>query len=87
MGACAGSNGEPIDTYDNSLAETINGLNEAEVIHRLGPWHSFEAVEFAKLEWVNWINHRRLLERIGKIPPAEAEQNYYAAMDNIPMAP
>jgi putative transposase len=74
------------DSYDNALAETINGLYKAEVIHRRGPWRSFEAVEFATLEWVDWFNHRRLLEPIGNIPPAQAEQNYYAAMDNIPMA-
>ena len=74
------------DSYDNALAETINGLYKAEVIHRRGPWRSFEAVEFATLEWVDWFNRRRLLEPIGNIPPAEAEQNYYAAIDNIPMA-
>ena len=61
-------------------------FTKAEVIHRRGPWRSFEAVEFATLEWVDWFNRRRLLEPIGNIPPAEAEQNYYAAMDNIPMA-
>jgi putative transposase len=60
------------DSYDNALAETINGLYKAEVIHRRGPWRSFEAVEFATLEWVDWFNHRRLLEPIGNIPPAEA---------------
>src|SRR4051812_40401705 len=49
------------DSYDNALAETINGLYKAEVIHRRGPWRSFEAVEFATLEWVDWFNHRRLL--------------------------
>ena len=74
------------DSYDNALAETINGLYKAEVIHRRGPWRSFEAVEFATLEWVDWFNHRRLLEPIGNIPPAEAERNYNAAMDNVPMA-
>ena len=74
------------DSYDNALAETINGLYKAEVIHRRGPWRSFEAVEFATLEWVDWFNNRRLLEPIGNIPPAEAERNYYAAMDNLPMA-
>ena len=61
------------DSYDNALAETINGLYKAEVIHRRGPWRNFEAVEFATLEWVDWFNHRRLLEPIGNIPPAEAE--------------
>jgi len=65
------------DSYDNALAETINGLYKAEVIHRRGPWRSFEAVEFATLEWVDWFNHRRLLEPIGNIPPAEAEARYY----------
>jgi len=77
------------DSYDNALAETVNGLYKAEVIHRRGPWRSFEAVEFATLEWVNWFNHRRLLEPIGNIPPAEAEANYYAAtaaMDKLPVA-
>jgi putative transposase len=58
---------------------------KAEVIHRRGPWRSFEA-EYATLEWVDWFNHRRLLEPIGNIPPAEAEDQYYAAADNIDMA-
>jgi len=74
------------DSYDNALAETINGLYKAEVIHRRGPWRSFEAVEFATLEWVDWFNYRRLLEPIGNIPPPEAEQRYYAILDDIPMA-
>ena len=74
------------DSYDNALAETINGLFKAEVIHRRGPWRSFEAVEYATLEWVDWFNNRRLLEPIGNIPPAEAEANYYAALENEPMA-
>ncbi|HEX4174146.1 MAG TPA: IS3 family transposase [Acetobacteraceae bacterium] len=65
------------DSYDNALAETINGLLNAEVIHRRGPWRSAEAVEFAALEWVDWFNNRRLLEPIGNIPPAEAEARYY----------
>ncbi len=66
------------DSYDNALAETINGLFKAEVIHWRGPWRSFEAVEFATLEWVDWFNNRRLLEPIGNVPPAEAEERYYA---------
>jgi putative transposase len=57
------------DSYDNALAETINGLYKAEVIHRRGPWRTFEAVEYATLEWVDWFNNRRLLEPIGHIPP------------------
>ncbi len=57
-----------------------NGLYKTEVIHRCGPWRSFEAVEFATLEWVNWFNHRRLLQPIGNIPPAEAEAAYYAQL-------
>lgn len=64
------------DSYDNALAETINGLYKAEVIHRR-PWPTCEAVEMATLEWVAWFNHHRLLEPIGYIPPAEAEANYY----------
>jgi putative transposase len=74
------------DSYDNALAETINGLYKAEVIHRSGPWRSFEAVEFATLQWVDWFNNRRLLEPIGNIPPAEAEERYYAATRSPAMA-
>jgi putative transposase len=66
------------DSYDNALAETIIGLFKTEVIRRRGPWRHTAAVEFATLEWVDWFNHRRLLEPIGKIPPAEAEARYYA---------
>ena len=69
------------DSYDNALAETINGLFKAEVIHRRGPWRSFEAVEYATLEWVDWFNTRRLLQPIGNIPPTEAEEEYYAALE------
>ncbi len=74
------------DSYDNALAETINGLYKAEVIHRRGPWRSFEAVEFATLEWVDWFNNRRLLEPIGNIPPAEAEERYYAVLEEQKLA-
>ena len=73
------------DSYDNALAETINGLYKTEVIHRCGPWRSFEAVEMATLEWVDWFNNRRLLEPIGNIPPAEAEAHYYAQIDELAM--
>jgi putative transposase len=69
------------DSYDNALAETVNGLYKAEVIHRKGPWRSFEAVEYATLEWVDWFNNRRLLEPIGNVPPAEAEAAYYRALE------
>jgi transposase InsO family protein len=65
------------DSYDNALAETINGLYKAELIHRRAPWKTREAVELATLEWVAWFNHHRLLEPIGYIPPAEAEANYW----------
>jgi transposase InsO family protein len=74
------------DSYDNALAETINGLYKAEVIHRRGPWKSLTAVEFATLEWVDWFNHRRLLEPLGNIPPAEAEKRYFAMLDQIKTA-
>ncbi len=74
------------DSYDNALAETINGLYKAEVIHRRAPWKSCEAVELATLTWADWFNNRRLLEPIGNIPPAEAEARYYAMQENIPMA-
>ena len=65
------------DSYDNALAETINGLYKAELIHKRAPWKSRETVELATLEWVSWFNNQRLLESIGYIPPAEAEVNYY----------
>jgi transposase InsO family protein len=65
------------DSYDNALAETINGLYKTELIHRRAPWKTKEAVELATLEWVSWFNHHRLLAPIGYIPPAEAEANYY----------
>ncbi len=65
------------DSYDNALAETINGLYKAEVIHRRGPWKTKASVELVTLEWVSWFNHHRLLAPIGYIPPAEAEENYY----------
>jgi len=74
------------DSYDNALAESVIGLFKTEVIHRRGPWRSFEAVEYATLAWVDWFNHRRLLEPIGNIPPAEAEANYNAVTKPLEMA-
>jgi len=65
------------DSYDNALAETINGLYKAELIHRRAPWKTKESVELATLEWVSWFNHHRLLEPIGDVPPAEFEETYY----------
>ncbi|WP_143708509.1 IS3-like element ISMca3 family transposase [Methylococcus capsulatus] len=65
------------DSYDNALAETINGLYKTEPIHRRAPWKSREAVELATLEWVAWFNNHRLLESIGYVPPVGAEANYY----------
>ncbi len=74
------------DSSDNALAETINGLFKAEVIHRRGPWRSFEAVELATLTWVDWFNNCRLREPIGNIPPAEAEERYYAMLEEPAVA-
>jgi putative transposase len=74
------------DSYDNALAETINGLYKAEVIHRRGPWRTLETVEWATLEWVDWFNNRRLLSSIGNVPPDEAEANYYASMEDLKIA-
>src|ERR1700742_4343135 len=65
------------DSYDNALAESIIGLFKTEAIWPRGPWRSFEAVEYATLEWVDWFNNRRLLEPLGDIPPAEYELAYY----------
>jgi putative transposase len=74
------------DSYDNALAETVIGLFKTELIRRRGPWRSLEAVEYATLDWVDWYNHRRLLEPIGNIPPAEAETRYYAQLRPAAMA-
>ena len=74
------------DSYDNALAETVNGLFKTEVIRRRGPWRSLEAVELATLEWVDWFNNRRLLEPIGNVPPAEAEARYYAQDEALALA-
>ena len=74
------------DSYENALAETVIGLFKTEVIHRRGPWRSFEAVAFATLEWVDWFNHRRLLEPIGNITPAEAEERYFHQANAMPIA-
>lgn len=79
--------GSKCDSYDNALAETINGLYKAELIHRRAPWKTHEAVELAPLEWVTWFNHHRLLEPLGYIPPAEAEANYYRQLSEQAMSP
>ena len=73
------------DAYDNALAETINGLYKTEVIRRRSSWKTMEEVELETLKWVDWFNHRRLLEPIGNIPPAEAEENYYAQIKEFDM--
>jgi transposase InsO family protein len=65
------------DSYDNALAETIIGLYKTELIRRRGPWKGLDQVEYATLEWVDWFNHRRLLEPIGHVPPAEFEAAYW----------
>ncbi len=70
------------DSYDNALAETINGLYKTELIHKQGPWKNRESVELATLNWVFWFNHQRLLGPIGYIPPAEAEAQYYRQLAN-----
>jgi putative transposase len=77
MNIMVSTEGSVGDSYDNALAETINGLYKAEVIHRRS-WPTREAVELATLKWVDWFNHRRRLSSIGHIPPAEAEAAYYA---------
>ena len=66
------------DSFDNALAETIIGLYKTEVIRRRGPWRGIDDVEYATLEWVDWFNHRRLLEPIGHVPPLEFEATYWS---------
>ena len=74
------------DSFDNALAETVIGLFKTEVIRRRGPRRGLEAVELATLEWVDWFNHRRLLEPIGHIPPAEAETRHHEQLEVAAMA-
>ena len=78
-----GSVGGP---YDNALAETLNGLYKAEVIHRLVDWKTLAAVARETLKWVDWFNNRRLLEPIGTIPKAEAQANFFAVLERSDMA-
>lgn len=79
------STGSIDDSYDNALAETINGLYKAEVIYRQS-WKRREEVELSTLKWVNWFNHHRRLEPIGHIPPVEPEIAYYASLKGEIMA-
>ncbi len=79
------STGSTGDSYDNAMAESINGLYKAEVIHRKS-WKNRAEVELATLTWVDWYNNRRLLGRLGHIPPAEAEKAYYASIRNDDLA-
>jgi transposase InsO family protein len=74
------------DSYDNALAETINGLYKTEVIRQQGPWKNIEDVEFATLTWVDWFNNRRIYEPIGNVPPAEKENEYYQQLEESAMA-
>ena len=81
--ASVGSRG---DSYDNALAETVNGLFKAELICRAGPWRTVEAVELATLRWVDWWNHRRLHSACNDVPPAEYEAQYYRQQSAMPAA-
>jgi len=74
------------DSYDNALAETINGLYKTEVIRQQGPWRNIEDVEFATLTWVDWFNNRRIFEPIGNVPPREKEIEYYQQLEESAMA-
>ena len=84
-GGLESSVGSRGDSYDNALAETINGLYRTEVIYKRGPWRTVDEVEYATLEWVDWFNNRRLLEPIGNIPPAELEMAYYRQLGESAM--
>jgi len=66
------------DSYDNALAESVNGLYKTELIRRQGPWRNAEHVELATLTYIDWFNNRRLHSELGDIPPAEFEHDYYA---------
>ena len=71
------------DSYDNALVESVIGLYKTELVRNKGPWRGLDDVEIATLEWVDWWNHRRLLEPIGRIPPAEAEAAYYSQKQSV----
>ncbi|AFG40043.1 IS629 transposase orfB [Escherichia coli P12b] len=79
------STGSTGDSYDNAMAESINGLYKAEVIHRQS-WKTRQDVELATLKWVDWYNNHRLMERTGYIPPVEAETAYYASLNDRDVA-
>ena len=74
------------DSYDNALAESVIGLYKTELIRQRGPWRDRDQVEYATLEYVDWFNHRRLLEPIGHIPPAEKEANYHRQQKRVQLA-
>ena len=74
------------DSYDNAPAESIIGLYKTEVIRPRGPWRGLDAVEFATLDWVDWFNHRRILDPIGDRSPAEAEAAYYHQLEHAALA-
>ena len=74
------------DSYDNALAESVIGLYKTELIRQRGPWKDRDQVEYATLEYVDWFNHRRLLEPIGNIPPAEREANYHRQQKRVQLA-
>lgn len=74
------------DSYDNALAETINGLYKAELVYKQGPWKTVEALEWETLSWVSWFNQQRLFEPIGNIPPAEFEALYQQSQTALPQA-
>lgn len=76
--------GSVADSYDNALAETINGLYKTELIRRRGPWRDVDAVELATLAWVHWFNTERLHSSLGDLPPAEFEAAFYAAQQAAP---
>jgi putative transposase len=69
------------DSYDNALAETMIGLYKTELVRQRGPWRGLDEVEYTTLEWVDWFNHRRLLEPIGYVPPAEFEAAFWREED------
>ena len=73
------------DSYDNAMAETINGLYKTELVRNRGPWRGLEDLELATLEWVDWFNHRRLFGELGHVPPVEFEANHY--LHNVPTKP
>lgn len=83
VGASA-SVGSVADSYDNAMAEALNGTFKAELIEHQGPWRDYDEVERAVFQWTAWYNGERLHSALGYVPPDEFEQDYWARLEQVP---